>query len=202
MGKNIIFIFSGTGNSLWAAKKMSEELGNCEIVSMGCHKEYTLIDEYDVIGFVYPTYYRGIPAKVEDFVLQFDFQNNKNAYFFAVATCGSVDTACNATVQMHKLLKRKGIALSFAEKLDMFSNYIIFFDMRDTVEEKARQSARDLEPIIANIKKGQSIWQNRELNRSSILYIRGSSTLHLTWIKISMFPTLVFIAVSVKKSAR
>jgi flavodoxin/formate hydrogenlyase subunit 6/NADH:ubiquinone oxidoreductase subunit I len=153
MRKNIIYVFTGTGNSLWAAKKISEELENCEIVSMGCHKEYTLTDEYDVIGFVYPTYYRGIPARVRDFVLQLDFQNNKNAYFFAVATCGSVNTACNATVQMRNLLKRKGITLSYAEKLDMFSNYIIMYNMRETVEEETQQSARDLEPIIDNIKK-------------------------------------------------
>ncbi|MGV8084190.1 MAG: EFR1 family ferrodoxin [Coriobacteriia bacterium] len=153
MVRSIIFVFSGTGNSLWAAKKISEELENCEIVSMGLHKEYTLMDQYDVIGFVYPTYYRGMPARVHNFVSQCDFQSNKNAYFFAVATCGSIETACNATVQMRNLLKRKKVTLSYAEKLDMFSNYIIFYDMRDTVEEEARQSARDLDPIIGNIKK-------------------------------------------------
>ena len=153
MRKNIIFVFSGTGNSLWAAKKISEELENCEIVSMGRHEDYTLTDEYDVIGFVYPTYYRGIPARVGNFVSRLEFRNNKNAYFFAVATCGSVSTACNATAQLYNLLKRKGITLSYAEKLDMFSNYIIMYDMRDTVEEEKRQSALDLDPIIGNIKK-------------------------------------------------
>ncbi|HBF38332.1 MAG TPA: 4Fe-4S ferredoxin [Firmicutes bacterium] len=153
MGKNIIFVFSGTGNSLWAAKKIAEELENCEIVSMGCPKKYTLTDEYDVIGFVYPTYYRGIPAKVEDFVARFDFQNSRNAYFFAVATCGSVNTACNATAQLRKLLKRKGITLNYAEKLAMFSNYIIMYNMRDTALEESRESACNLEPIIGNIKK-------------------------------------------------
>lgn len=153
MRKSVIFIFSGTGNSLWAAKKISAELENCEIVSMGCHKKYTLTDEYDNIGFVYPTYNRGVPLTVQNFVSQFDFQNNKNAYFFAVATCGRVDRAGNATVQLSNLLKRKGITLSYAEKLDMFSNYILMYTMRDTVAEEARQSACDLAPIIDNIKK-------------------------------------------------
>ena len=54
---------------------------------------------------------------------------------------------------MRNLLKRRGITLSYAEKLDMFSNYIIMYDMRDTAQEEARQSARDLGPIIDNIKK-------------------------------------------------
>lgn len=159
MSKSIIFVFSGTGNSLWAAKKISEELENCEIVSMGSHQEYTLSGGYDAIGFVYPTYYRGLPAKVQEFVSRFDFQNNKNAYFFAVATCGRVSCGGNSIVQLRNLLKRKGIALSYAEKLDMFSNYIIMYDMHDTVEEEARQSASDLEPIIGRIK-------NRETNRT------------------------------------
>ena len=153
MRKNIIFVFSGTGNSLWVAKKISEELENCEIVSMGCHKEYTLPDEYDAVGFVYPTYNRGVPAKVQDFVSKFDFQNNRNAYFFAVATCGSVKSSGNSTVQLRNLLKRKGIILNYAEKLDMFSNYIIMFNTHDTVEEETQQSADDLKPIIANIEK-------------------------------------------------
>ncbi|WP_099469324.1 EFR1 family ferrodoxin [Konateibacter massiliensis] len=153
MKKNIIFVFSGTGNSLWVAKKVSEELENCEIISMGSSKNYTLTDEYGVIGFVYPTYYRGIPAKVQDFVRKLDFQNNKDTYLFAIATCGSVGTACNATVQLRDLIKQKDITLSYAEKLDMFSNYIIMYNMRDTVEEETRQSAHDLAPIIDNIKK-------------------------------------------------
>jgi ferredoxin len=153
MGKSAIFVFSGTGNSLWAAKKISEKLENCEIVSMGSHQKTTLAGGYEAVGFVYPTYYRGVPGRVQDFVSQFDFQNNQNAYFFAVATCGSVERAGNAIVQLRNLLKRKGITLSYAEKLDMYSNYIIGYTMRDTVEEETLQSARDLEPIIGNIKK-------------------------------------------------
>ncbi len=153
MSKSIIFVFSGTGNSLWAAKKISEELENCDIVSMGSHKEYTLTEEYDVIGFIYPTYFRGIPLKVQDFILHLDVKNNKKAYFFAVATCGSIVAAGNATAQLYHLLKRKEINLNYAEKLDMFSNYVIMYNMSDTVEEETRQSAFDLESIINNIKK-------------------------------------------------
>jgi ferredoxin len=151
MSKNIIFVFSGTGNSLWAARKMSKELENCEIVSMGSHTGYSLSDGYDTIGFIYPTYYRGIPAKVSEFVSSLDLNNNKSAYYFAVATCGKVSCSGNSVVQLHKLLKRKGIALNYADKVDMFSNYVIMYDMRDTVEEETRQSDIDLEPIIKMI---------------------------------------------------
>jgi ferredoxin len=159
MGKSVIFVFSGTGNSLWGAKKVSKELENCKIVSMGSHEAYTLSDEYDVIGFVYPTYYRGLPAKVRKFVFCLDLQNNKNTYCFAIATCGRVSCAGNSIVQLCNLLKRKGIELNYAEKLDMFANYVIMYDMHDTVEEESQQSANDLEPMIEKIK-------NRATNRT------------------------------------
>ena len=90
MIKSIIFVFSGTGNSLWAAKKISGELENCEIVSMGRNNKYALTDEYDVIGFVYPTYFRGVPAKVRDFVSQLDFQDNKSVYFLLLPPAGAL----------------------------------------------------------------------------------------------------------------
>ena len=188
--KTLSSSFQEQGNSLWAAKKISEELENCEIVSMGSHKEYTLSDGYDVIGFVYPTYYRGLPAKVREFVSRLDLQNNKNAYYFAVATCGKVSCGGNSIVQLRNLLKRKGIALNYAEKLDMFSNYIIMYDMRDTVEEETRQSASDLEPIIGRIKTGTNRTDTRIEPFQQLAY-KGLMHFAPIWISISMYPTPV-----------
>jgi flavodoxin len=65
---NIVFYFSGTGNCLKVAKTIATELGNCEIVSMGKYDKYHLMKQYDTIGFVYPTYFCGLPNKVVDFV--------------------------------------------------------------------------------------------------------------------------------------
>jgi len=52
---NIVFYFSGTGNSLKVAKNLAKELDDCEIISMS--KTYNLAKEYDRIGFVYPVYF-------------------------------------------------------------------------------------------------------------------------------------------------
>jgi len=152
MSKNVICVFSGTGNSLWAAKEISKELENCEIVSMGINGKCLLPEDYDAIGFVYPTYGRGIPKQVEKFILHLDLHGNKDAYFFAVATCGRLSRAGNSITQLRNVLKHKGIKLSYGERLDMFSNYVIMYDMRDTVEEETKQSAINIEPIVRNIK--------------------------------------------------
>jgi flavodoxin len=84
--ENIIFVFSGTGNSLKVAKDISRELGNCEIVSMA--KPYNSTKQYDSVGFIYPTYFWGLPRKVIEFVKTIKLDNNKNTYYYAIATYG------------------------------------------------------------------------------------------------------------------
>ena len=159
MSKNIIFYFSGTGNSLKVAKDIAKEIENCEIVSMGSCTDYDLQAGYETIGFVYPTYFRGEPNKVREFILNLNLKNNANAYYYAVTTCGKYEG--NALIHVKHLLKRKNITLHYAKMLDMFSNYVVAYDMRDTIEEETKQSEKDLVSIIKSIK-------NKEANKLSI----------------------------------
>lgn len=152
MKKNIIFVFTGTGNSLWAAKEISKELDNCEIVSMNTKNSHLLIDSYESIGFIYPTYAGGIPKRVKKFISILNLNNNINSFFFAIATCGRISRAQNAISQLYHLLKHKGIKLNYGERLDMFSNYVVGYEMRDTIDEEAEQSSIDLKPMVNNIK--------------------------------------------------
>jgi len=45
----------------------------------------------------------------------------------------------NTLRHIKKLLKRKWTTLHYARALDMFSNYVIAYDMRDTVEEETKK---------------------------------------------------------------
>ena len=65
---NVVFYFSGTGNCLKVAKSIANELGNTEIISMAKSGNYFLKKQYDTIGFIYPTYFWGLPKKVIEFV--------------------------------------------------------------------------------------------------------------------------------------
>ena len=150
MSKNCVFYFSGTGNSLKVAKDIAKEMQNCEIISMGNSKHYDLREEYETIGFVYPTYYRGEPKKVREFISKLNLENNPNAFYYAVTTCGKYEG--NALIHIKHLLKRKNTTLHFAKKLDMFSNYVVAYEMRDTVAEETKQSQQDLRQIIKSIK--------------------------------------------------
>ena len=146
---NIVFYFSGTGNCLKAAKDISKELENCEIVSMAKLPAFT--KQYDSIGFVYPVYFWGLPKKVIEFVENINLENNKKAYFYAVATYGG--SAGNALYQLYELLlKKHGIKLNYGQKLQMFSNYVIMYDMSEKINEITRKSNEKLVPIINSIK--------------------------------------------------
>lgn len=159
MSKNVVFYFSGTGNSLNVAKGIAKEMQNCEIISMSSSKNYDLQAGYETIGFVYPTYYRGEPQKVREFILNLNLKNNRDTYYYAVTTCGKYDG--NALMHINHLLKRKNIHLDYGKKIVMFSNYVVAYDMRETVKEETKQSQKDLMQIIQSIK-------NREINKLSI----------------------------------
>ena len=154
MIKNVVFYFSGTGNSLKVAEDIARDMQNCEIISMGSRNHYDLQAGYETIGFVYPTYYRGEPKKVGEFISNLNLKNNPNTYYYAITTCGG--SVGNALIHIKYRLKRKNITLNYAKKIDMFSNYVIAYDMRDIVEEKTKQSQKDLVPIIQSIKSKET----------------------------------------------
>jgi len=146
---NIVFYFSGTGNCLKAAKDISKELTDCEIVSMG--KSFDISRQYERIGFIYPTYFWGLPRRVIEFIKNINFDNNKNAYFFGIATYGG--EAGNAIYQLYELLKKEhGIKLSYGQKLKMFSNYVVMYDMSTKVNEIIQKANKAFIPIVNAIK--------------------------------------------------
>lgn len=157
MAKNIIFYFSGTGNCLHVAQEISAAISNCEIVSIGSCSNYDLKEKYDSIGFIYPTYFLGIPLKVREFVSKLKI-SHKNTYFYAVTTFGG--TGGNSLAQLNDLLHNQQVSLNYGAKLVMFSNYVVMYNMSKKVKEKTIKSKKNLIPIINNI-------QNKHSNKIS-----------------------------------
>ena len=152
---NIVFYFSGTGNCLKVAKTIAKELGSSEIVSMGKPGKYTLSKQYDSIGFIYPDYYWGLPRKVIEFIENADFGNNKKTYYYSIATYGG--DLGNAVLQIQELLRKKhGIKLNNGQKLRMFANYVINYDMKKDVDRITQKSNENLIPIINSIKSREN----------------------------------------------
>lgn len=128
----MIFFFSGTGNSLWVAKKIAEYNGDNLISIADCMNrgegtfEFTLKEE-ELIGFVYPIYAWGPPKMVRQFIAKLKLNNYKNNYTFSTATCG--DNIGNAMKLFDKWLVKRNMHLDSAFSVQMPNNYIVSFDV-------------------------------------------------------------------------
>ena len=65
--KKVIYCFSGTGNSLNAARIIAKEIGGASIVSVKKDTVSDLAAEADVVGFICPVYEWDIPETMKDF---------------------------------------------------------------------------------------------------------------------------------------
>jgi ferredoxin/flavodoxin len=175
--ENVVFYFSGTGNSLTAAKTLSKELGSCEIVSMA--RPFDLTKQYDSIGFVYPTYFWGLPKKVIEFIENINLSSSKNAYYYAITTYGG--SPGNAVYQLYALLlKKHGVKLSYGQSLQMFSNYVVMYDMSAKTDEIMKVSKEKLVPIVDDIKMKRTNKLSRLTNLFSFVnksFVKKVSTM-------------------------
>lgn len=138
-----IFCFTGTGNSLYAAKRIAAGI-DADIFPM---REFVDLTD-DVIGFVFPVYFWGLPLTVERFLENIRI-TNKSAYIFAVADYGGF--AAGVTGAVGKKLSRHGVKLSYGNSVKMGENYIPAFSARDS--DKLRRAADTrLDGIISDIK--------------------------------------------------
>ncbi len=143
----MIFCFSGTGNSRWAAREIAALTGDGVLDISRLGKIPDLKDEKQ-IGLVFPIYAWGAPEPMLNFVKTLD---KTDAFTFAVCTCGS-----EAGRAMKKLAAIYPIGSSYS--LVMPNNYIIGADVDDpqTAKQKiaaARQEIRKMAPEILRHEK-------------------------------------------------
>ncbi|WP_461256762.1 EFR1 family ferrodoxin [Treponema sp. R80B11-R83G3] len=123
-----IYYFSGTGNSLWSAKKIAQIIGEpCELFNIGieAEKDEIIIDAQAVI-FVYPSYAYGLPLIVRRFAKKALF---KTLYLAAFVTYGS--DPCGTQAELSRILKKKKIASLYFGKIPAMENYIPVFGPPD-----------------------------------------------------------------------
>lgn len=154
----MIFYFTGTGNSHYAAKNIGENQGE-DVISIAEEMKrkgelkYNL-KEGEILGFVFPVYTWAPPRIVLDFIKRMNIENYNGSYVFSIAVCGDT-IGCTIEV-INKALERKGIKLSSGFSLIMPNNYIVSFDVdsKELELEKLSKADEDLE-IINNIIKSR-----------------------------------------------
>ena len=135
----MIFYFSATGNSKYAAERIAAATDDHLIFLRDAVRSRSY--RYDVsreqrIGFVVPTYFYGLPSILTFFLEKLQLVGYRDQYVYLLLTCGG--STGNAGGQMVKLLKRKGITLSAQFGVRMVDNYVPLGQLADkeTADQK------------------------------------------------------------------
>ena len=126
--KTVIYYFTGTGNSLAAAKKIAATLEDCGLVPIAslAGTPGDIIPAADRAGIIFPVYFTGLPAMVADFASRLRFRNGQ--YVFAIATFGGAGAA-PALRQLDLILRRHaGRGLDAGFRVKMPGDYILMYE--------------------------------------------------------------------------
>ena len=174
----MIFYFSGTGNTQWAARQLAEAtqerlLFIPDELKTAC--EYTL-EEDERIGFCFPVHGWQPPRIVREFIRRLTLHPQpsssshhqsdishlpSNIYSYALCTCG--DSTGLAMTMLAKELETKGICLNSCQSLIMPESYVclpfMYTDTPEREQEKKEKAKVDLEKymeVVINRQTGYS----------------------------------------------
>lgn len=116
---NIIFYFSGTGNSYSIAKGIQKEIGGTILAPLLKAKDYKAA-EYNIVGFVFPVYYIHVPEIALRAIKGISLR--KGQQVFAIATYGG--SWGYALQDIREALSDKDVILQ-EYKIRMPGNYIL-----------------------------------------------------------------------------
>ena len=118
--KTDLFYYTGTGNSLWAARTLAEKLGDAELFPISRVWADAGRSGAEAIGLLFPVHVWGVPRRVIEFVRT--MQKEPSRYHFAVAV--NAGQVAATLLQLGKLMRARGLALSSGFQIVMPSNYI------------------------------------------------------------------------------
>ena len=121
-----IYWFSGTGNSLYAAKFLAELMGDTVLVPIagGVPASEAVGGNGCKIGFVFPSYYGDLPRIVRAFAENLNILPETD--LFVVVTMGAFGQG--SVKAMKDLLSAKGLSLRCGAGVRILGNYILNYD--------------------------------------------------------------------------
>jgi len=168
----IIFYFTGTGNSLFTARKIADGTG-AKLISIpqAIQKQQTYSD--DCIGFVYPQYANGIPKMVRSFILSNSFEAD---YVFAVDLYAGIHI--NALGEIAGI-----IPVNYGAYLKTPFNFIHMFNSPKNPRAVLAKTEKRIEEIIVDIK-------NRKIKIIRPKKKVGNATKHFGEARTKLLPDL------------
>lgn len=168
----MIFYFSGTGNSLYVAERISEVCGDrptdvSELLNRGSME--CVLRPGERLGFVFPVHCWGTPMMIDEFIMRIgigavdDYGERRHElrgiYVFAVMTYGSALGI--APMQIFQELRRRGLHLDYCAAVKMPDSYVLGADVgsEQRVERILREADEKVDSICTDImyrKRGQN----------------------------------------------
>ena len=175
MGENSrIYWFSGTGNSLYAAKELAKELGGAQLEQITGKPPSGIVGgKGEKIGFVFPSYALNLPRAVHAFVEKLEIK--PDTYIFTIVTMGGPGHGSIAALS--KALRAKGYRLNYGRGLRMPSNYVMLYNpaepskadkMKTKVDARIRTFASDVKAETQSVKSFPFTMQTLYKNISSL----------------------------------
>ena len=138
-----IFYFTGTGNSLAAAKRLKGEwISIPQVMKTG-----SFVFEDEEIGVIFPLYCLNPPKMVRTFLSKAQFHTE---YLFAVATYGNLAGA--SMQELQRSLRPYGYQFHYMNTLLMVDNFLPNFEINEEISLlKKKKTEECLEKIAADI---------------------------------------------------
>ncbi len=162
--KTVLYVYTGTGNSLWIAGQLALELKDASLEFMPSLSGNSNV-EADRVGIIFPVHIWGLPHRVIQFVNH--LQVKPETYFFALAV--NAGQVAATLLQMKKLMSKRGLSLALGYSIVMPTNYIPWggpgpIEAQQRLFSEAREKAKAIaEPILRDERKEVDrgpFWQN------------------------------------------
>lgn len=151
----MIFYFTGTGNSLFAAKRLLGEGERLVNIATALKKNETRFEVCDGenVGFVFPVYFYTVPEIIKEFISKLDIKGA--GYVYSVITCGGSISQTGAVLK--KLLEKRGLTLSYVTPLLMPDNGMLFYQIPSAEEgaQRLSEAEKRLSVIADDINNGK-----------------------------------------------
>ncbi len=147
----MIYYFSATGNSKYAAEKLAVKTGDTAVNIVDVLKSGVKPQKSDVTGIVFPVYFWGLPEIIKRFAVQ--IKGSLGSYVYCVITCGA--NTGNADKMLSKLLGRE---LDYSYSVKMPDNYVIMYDpcTKEKAQKFLRHSDKELDTVCDDINRREA----------------------------------------------
>jgi len=159
-----LYVYTGTGNSLWIARQLALELKDTTLRFMPLLSKEIRV-EADRVGLIFPVHIWGLPSRVVQFI--HDLQATPETYFFALAVNAGQPAA--TLLQLQKLMSARGGSLTAGWSFVMPSNYTPWGGPGpiDAQQRRFREAQKKTKGIAGTILQGERkkvdsgpLWQN------------------------------------------